>query len=141
MTCAVRGLIHETNTEVEFIPPGYTSVAQVMDAGLNKPFKDRICEEVDEFLVDTRFANVKPSRQTVAKWITNAWNQIPEQIIHNSWRHVGFAHPDLRGHPNPEELEHNDHHDPLALVEGDVPLADDDENSYTAPNDDASADF
>ena len=124
--------------EVEFILPGCTSVTQVIDVGPNKPFKDCIHKEVDEFLIETWFGSVKPFQQTIAKWITNVWANILENMIHNLWHHVRFAPPDQHIHLHPVKVEHNDLHDPLALVEGDVSMNKDGDNKiHVACNDDS----
>jgi DDE superfamily endonuclease len=39
------------NTEVNYIPEGYASRLQVMDVGVNKPFKGYIKNELDDWLV------------------------------------------------------------------------------------------
>lgn len=89
MTSAVRPAIADLNTELEFVPAGYTSKLQVMDVGLNKPFKDRLCQEVDDWMVLNPPAT-KPQRKHVARWISDAWFSIREQMIENTWRHIGL---------------------------------------------------
>ena len=42
LTSHIRALLGDINTEVEFIPPGFASKPQVMDFGINKPFKDGV---------------------------------------------------------------------------------------------------
>jgi hypothetical protein len=66
MTWRVKDRIISCGTELEFIPAGYTSRLQVMDVGLNKPYKDRVCDQFDQFMVDS--ADGKPCHQNVATW-------------------------------------------------------------------------
>ena len=79
----------ECNTELDFIPKGYTCKLQAMDVGINKPFKNHTTHQFDEWLV----ANMdkKPKRSDVAWWIWNAWNHLSEGIIRNSWRGCGIS--------------------------------------------------
>jgi DDE superfamily endonuclease len=43
MTAKVNSAFAKLNTELEIIPPGFTSLVQVMDVGLHKTFKDYFC--------------------------------------------------------------------------------------------------
>ena len=119
MTADVRAMIAETNTELDFIPGGYTSKLQVLDVGVNKPFKDRIRHESDLFL-SANSSNNKPSRQIVSHWIASSWNDIPTSTIVNTWRHIGYTNEtEQQPHPDPHNEEDNNQHDPLGLVDGD----------------------
>jgi DDE superfamily endonuclease len=119
MTAAVREAFSRCNTEIDFIPPGYTSKLQMMDVGVNKPFKDRIRTEFDDWLVthigDDDYANPKPKRENVAQWIVDSWNDIGNSTIMNSWqRSMGNLND-----PRYNEWEDNngDDHDFLDLVD------------------------
>ena len=48
-------------TEVEFILAGYTSRLQVLDVGINKPFKDYLRSAYEEYMM-TNSGNKAPSR-------------------------------------------------------------------------------
>ena len=52
---------------------------------------------------------------------------IPAQMIVNTWRHIGFF-GGVAPHPNLEEEEMNESHDPLALVIPHVSAKEDDED-------------
>jgi hypothetical protein len=39
LMCSVCNSINKCGTEVEFIPGGYTGCLQILDKGVNKPFK------------------------------------------------------------------------------------------------------
>ena len=129
LTGRIRNLVSNLETELEIVPPGFTSKLQVMDVGINKPFKDRIRHSVEDFLT-SNLMNCKPTRQVVSHWIGNAWEDIPASMIINTWRHVGFCGGLPTPHPNPEEQEMNNHHDPLAIVPGNDRLAVNDDNEY-----------
>jgi hypothetical protein len=55
------------NTHVDLFPGGYTGRLQPMDVGCNKPFKDYLTEEFDDWLIDNM--NKKPKRTDVSGWI------------------------------------------------------------------------
>jgi hypothetical protein len=44
--------IQDYGTEVDFIIQGYTSKVQVLDVGINKPFKDYVKQSYEEFTVE-----------------------------------------------------------------------------------------
>lgn len=64
----------------------------MMDVGVNKPFKDRVKTNFDDWLVEEIGedcdANPKPLRENVARWIVDSWNDIGMEIIKNSWQHA-----------------------------------------------------
>lgn len=82
-----RQAVAACGTFLEFVPRGYTSKLQVMDVGLNKPFKDRIREQVNLFMLVNQ-SNDKPSRQTVAKWVKDSWYAIPSSFVTNTWKKI-----------------------------------------------------
>jgi len=86
---SVKAAIASCNTELEFIPKGYTSKCQVLDVGINKPFSDYIRNNVAEWQVSHDF-NDKPLRQDVAHWIRMSWLAIKDSTIKNTWKHIGF---------------------------------------------------
>lgn len=90
LTAAVKERIAACNTELEYIPGGYTSKLQVMDVGLNKPFKDRIRHCVESFIVGNPIGT-KPTRATVSHWIKTAWTTLDIMTVQNTWRHIGFT--------------------------------------------------
>ena len=83
LTGKVRRKIEGFGTVLEFIPGGYTSKLQVMDVGLNKPFKEKMRDHFDMYQVETNCT--KPSRQDVSKWIKGAWDGITQETILNTW--------------------------------------------------------
>ena len=52
-TATIKEVFTRCNTEVEYVPEGYTSALQVMDVGVNKPFKGYIRHEFDDWLIAT----------------------------------------------------------------------------------------
>mgnify|MGYP005852193269 CR=1 FL=1 len=90
MMSSVKSAIANCNTELEFVPKGYTSKLQVLDVGVNKPFSDYIRQQVDDWQVRNQF-DTKPRRQDVSHWIKMAWMEITETTIKNTWRRIGLV--------------------------------------------------
>jgi hypothetical protein len=87
MMSSVVNKLAEVGTHSEFIVPGYTSKLQVLDVGINRPFKVYIANEYNEHMVR---ANTKPTRQNVAQWIKTSWDTVSIDTIFNTWRHIGI---------------------------------------------------
>jgi DDE superfamily endonuclease len=68
LTTKVKEAFYDCNTAVEYIPPGYTSTLQVCDVGINKPFKDYLKIEFDNWMV-LSIDDARPRRQDVSNWI------------------------------------------------------------------------
>jgi DDE superfamily endonuclease len=141
MTSAVRHAVAECNTILEFIPGGYTSQLQVMDVGLNKPFKDRVRDQYDGWLsrLLDEGAKIKPVRQDVSIWIANAWKGILPSIVENTWRRIGLPHI-AAANAVPLELpeeedEPEEGGDPLALLQLVDDNDDEDDDDILFPDD------
>ena len=123
LTPDVRQLLNSCGTEVEYIPPRYTSKLQPMDVGMNKPFKDRMRYCAEEFMI-TYGVNCKPVRRDVTQWIKQAWETIPNEVLVKTWRHIGYA--------GEKRIAEGLREDILALQEPDESDADDDDLSRTS---------
>jgi hypothetical protein len=76
------------NTDPVIIPGGMTSLLQVLDVVVNKPFKNRLCCLYGEWLISgncplTPAGNIRrPSEALLGQWIKTALDDIsPESII------------------------------------------------------------
>ena len=83
VTASIKSAIHGTGMDLKFILPGHTSKLQPMDAGLNKPFKDRLRHEVEQVLT-TNTLGEKPTWPIVPHWIDQAWEGITKDMIKNT---------------------------------------------------------
>jgi DDE superfamily endonuclease len=83
-------LVEACNTIVKSIPEGYMSKLQVLDVGVNKPFKQYTRGEYIMFLQTWTHPRQLPRRLDVANWIIQAWEQISVETILNTWRKVGL---------------------------------------------------
>lgn len=90
MTTKVRKAFEMCNTEIEIIPGGYTSQLQALDVGINKPFKNYIRREFDEWLMHNLHLPLKPSRLNVSNWVSKAYADVKQSTIINSFRKIGY---------------------------------------------------
>lgn len=67
LTSTVRRAFTDCNTEMDFIPGGYTSKLQVLDVGINKPFKNYLTHDFEDWLLRNYYA--RPQREDVASWV------------------------------------------------------------------------
>ena len=81
--------IQDCGTEVDFVIQGYTSKLQVLDVGINKPFKGYVRQSYEEFMVENH--GRKLTHLDVAKRITSAWNKIKTASICHTWESIGIA--------------------------------------------------
>jgi hypothetical protein len=88
-TSQVVRAIQQLGTEVEIIPPGMTSYLQVLDKGINKPFKQYTKEAYERWMIANE-DGAKVRRVDVARWIAESWNLITEQTIRNTWDSIGL---------------------------------------------------
>ncbi|KAM7303791.1 putative POGO family transposase [Ixodes scapularis] len=87
LTDEVKNAIREAKSDLFVILGGTTSQLQPLHVCINKPFKDRVRREYEEWLADnnkelTPAGRVKrASISQVAKWISNAWEAMPRSIV------------------------------------------------------------
>jgi DDE superfamily endonuclease len=94
MMASVVGAIHELGVEVEHIPGGCTGLAQPVDVGINKPFKNRIRQQWESWMIQEGIIHgttSPPTREDIAKWSVGAMQTLPERIVKNSWRHGDYS--------------------------------------------------
>ena len=61
-----------------------------------------------------------PGFAIISHWMSEAWNNIPSQMIPNTWCHIGHFTQKVVAHLDPTIVEENNGHDPLALRDGNV---------------------
>ena len=89
MTSNVRSALQRCNTEVDYLPRGYTARLQPLDVGINGPFKGYIRQSNETFLVNTNGkANVH--RRNVSRWIDDDWKKVSKTTIQNAWKKSGY---------------------------------------------------
>ena len=81
------------------IPGGCTSVCQPLDVSINKPFKEHLKKEWDEWMrnggngVTAGGYLRRASISDVCKWVKNAWDSISSELILNSFKKCKITNP------------------------------------------------
>lgn len=85
---AMRSFLSSRRIDQVVIPAGMTSYLQSLDIAINKPFKDSIREEINDYIEHRMQRNergnfVKPSVEELCRWVRNAWDGISTETL---WR-------------------------------------------------------
>jgi hypothetical protein len=94
MMASVVTKIQDLGVEVENIPGGCTGLCQPVDVGVNKPFKNRIREQWEAWMIEEGLASgttSPPSREDIVQWTRRASNNLPPEMIRNAWRHGDYT--------------------------------------------------
>ncbi|KAI3655925.1 hypothetical protein MP638_006061, partial [Amoeboaphelidium occidentale] len=84
--------IQNAGALISYIPGGGTSKIQVLDVGINKPFKNYLQSQWMAWMVEKNKVNTKKvSRVDVSGFINNSWDRVTEQTICNTWKKINFA--------------------------------------------------
>jgi DDE superfamily endonuclease len=124
MTSVVRDAVVDCGGFVEFIPGGYTWKLQVMDVGVNKPFKDRIRDKYDQWFFNQGCTN-KPQREDVAKWVKASFEGVSTTTIIKTWKRVGLIYDDENVL---DVVQHNNNNDENNVDDDDDTELDDADN-------------
>jgi hypothetical protein len=95
MMALVVQIIQELGVEVKHIPGGCTSLCQPVDVGFNKPFKDRVRQTWQSWMIAEGIVHGTtslPTRLDVATWVANAMAEMTREggVIRNRWRKKGY---------------------------------------------------
>uniref|UniRef100_A0A452GLF8 DDE-1 domain-containing protein n=1 Tax=Gopherus agassizii TaxID=38772 RepID=A0A452GLF8_9SAUR len=91
-TDEVKNVNKNMKTTLAIIPGCLTSVLQLLDVCLNKPFKGRLRKMWSQWMCSgmaklTKGGNLmKPEINLVSQWIKDAWVSIPSEMIEKSYR-------------------------------------------------------
>jgi transposase len=94
MMASVVSKIQDLGVEVEHIPGGCTALCQPVDIGVNKPFKNRLRDQWEAWMVDEGLAHgttSPPTRENIVQWARNAVANISSEIVKNAWRHGDYS--------------------------------------------------
>ncbi|GES73408.1 pogo transposable element with KRAB domain [Rhizophagus clarus] len=89
---SVKKKFHENGIDLAVIPGGLTSVCQLLDVAINKPFKDNLRKEWHLWMVngdagETSAGNLRHARLSdVCGWVKRSWNNIPDKVIIQSFK-------------------------------------------------------
>ena len=90
-------LKQEKNTDLAVILGGLTSILQLLDVSLNKSFKDGVRKSWMQWIADGIYdfmatgRQKKPSEELICLWISQAWNEIPADMIPASFLKCGIT--------------------------------------------------
>lgn len=90
---SVRCALATLNCLQVMLPPNMTSRVQMLDVGVNKPFKDRMKHCYREHMLDEIEDNatkVKITRELMTEWIADSYEGVPSSAIKNTARKIGF---------------------------------------------------
>lgn len=88
----VKNKFASSGTLIAMIPGGLTKNLQVLDISVNKSFKSHLRNKWEQWMINgyeeyTKSGNLKrASYQEVAKWISEAWEEVPVETIKNGFK-------------------------------------------------------
>jgi hypothetical protein len=90
-----KAALTNVQSDVIYVPAGWTSIVQQSDVSWNAPFKNllraewKLWRQRDE---RTPRGNLKiASRQDVINWISRAWQSVSEEVIVRSFKATGIS--------------------------------------------------
>ncbi len=86
-TAAIKEALGNHGTKVLYIPRGFTSLLQVLDFGVNKPFKHYMNQQFETFMLSNG-QNIE--RLHIIRWVIGSWERIKTETITNTWRSIGY---------------------------------------------------
>ena len=135
MMKSVVNAIQDCGVEVQHIPGGCTGLCQPVDVGINKPYKSRIKQlweswMIQEGLIDGTTS--PPTRELISKWAAIATKELPVQIVRNAWLHGEYTwfpascaeNDEIASHENENPYDENDDDDE---TKSEIEKSDDDE--------------
>ena len=84
MMASVVCKIQDLGVEVEHIPGGCTALCQPVDIGINKPFKNRLRNQWEGWMIKEGLANgtaSPPTREDIVRWTPYAVANLSSQIV------------------------------------------------------------
>lgn len=97
LTAKVKAVLQKEHTDMLVIPGGLTGQLQPLDVGVNKPFKDLLRREYNEW-ISSENRELTPSGRvrraslaTVCGWVLSAWAAVPRDAVVRSFAKCGLA--------------------------------------------------
>src|SRR5437762_2338611 len=88
-----------SNLEIISLPPNTTSKLQPLDAGIIMSFKCHYHHSQMQYALDQLDQGIDPykvNQLQAMRWTKSAWNDIPQSVFINCWKHTGLL-------PNPDD--------------------------------------
>ncbi|ESN90887.1 hypothetical protein HELRODRAFT_182465 [Helobdella robusta] len=82
----MKNFLAERRVDQVMIPAGMTAYLQTLDIAINKPFKDYLRLEINDYIENRMSRNknnnfVKPNLQEVVSWVRNAWGKVTDSCV------------------------------------------------------------
>ncbi|CAG8851885.1 9676_t:CDS:2, partial [Gigaspora margarita] len=83
----IKARLYSENTDLAVIPGSLTSIYQLLDVCINKPFKNKLRNYWHKWMANdgnglAKGGNLRCANlNTVSYWVLNAWNAISSDII------------------------------------------------------------
>lgn len=87
----MKNFLAERRIDQVMIPAGMTAYLQTLDIAINKPFKDHLRMEVNDYIENRMERNqrgnfVKPCLQEVVTWVKKSWDKITDSCVAKALR-------------------------------------------------------
>ncbi|XP_077109832.1 uncharacterized protein LOC143766214 isoform X1 [Ranitomeya variabilis] len=87
----MKNFLHERKIDQIMIPAGMTAYLLSLDIAINKPFKDNLRLEINDYIENRMERNqrgnfVKPKLPQIVTWVKNSWEKITDACIANALR-------------------------------------------------------
>ncbi len=94
MKALVVSAIQDLGVQVEFIPPGCTSLFQPVDVGYSRAFTAKLRMEYNTWLLEQDPDLLIPTTtcRDVANWIITTERNISTETLKNLWNNMGYSY-------------------------------------------------
>lgn len=106
MMGSVVQAIQDLGVEVEHIPGGCTYVCQPVDVGVNKPFKARLRNLWEAWMISDGLltgTTKPPTRADIAEWCSEVYKGLTDSMVRNAWRHGAYTFFPPTAQPRPTD--------------------------------------
>ncbi|XP_064095201.1 RUS family member 1-like [Macrobrachium nipponense] len=92
-----KARLAKINTEIGVIPGGLTSLLQPLDVGLNKPFKDNVRQEWNNWMLHGEKSFTKggtmraPSLDVLCEFVVKSWDNVKKESVIKSFKKCGIS--------------------------------------------------
>ena len=94
---SLKWAVHQTENDIAVILRRLISILQLLEISINKPFKDRVCEQWDNWMIEgqksfTSAGNMRAaSLPAVCSWVLDTWHSISAKMVAQSFKKCGIS--------------------------------------------------